>query len=72
MDHVISLLYHASTEVLLHWPLGDVDVNLTLYVLSFSRGNKNIYLHFLSFLNIDMTQVVEILPQVRQGPTYST
>ena len=32
----------------------------------------NIYLHFISFLHNDMTQVVEILPQVRQGPTYST
>ena len=26
------------------------------------RGNKNIYLHYMSFLHIDMTQVVEILP----------
>ena len=30
------------------------------------RGNIKIYLHFVSFLHIDMTQVVEILPQVRQ------
>ena len=36
------------------------------------RGNINIYLHFVSFLHIDMTQVVEILPQIRQEPTYST
>ena len=34
------------------------------------RGNKNINLYFMSFLHIDMTQLVEILPQVRQGPTY--
>ena len=26
----------------------------------------------MSFLHIHMTQVVEILPQIRQGPTYST
>ena len=26
----------------------------------------------MSFLHIDMTQVVEILPQIRQGPTHST
>ena len=26
-------------------------------------GNTNIYLYFLSFLNIEMTQVVEILPR---------
>ena len=38
---------------------------------TFFSGNKNIYLHFMSFLHMDMTQVVEILPQVRQGPTHS-
>ena len=38
----------------------------------FCRGNINIYLHFVSFLHIDMMQVVEILPQIRQEPTYST
>ena len=38
----------------------------------FFRGNINIYLHFVSFLHIDMTQVVEILPQMGQQPTYST
>ena len=38
----------------------------------FLRGNKNLLLHFVSFLHIDMTQVVEILPEVRQELTYST
>ena len=38
----------------------------------FFKGNINIYLHFVSFLRIDSTQVVEILPQIRQEPTYST
>ena len=38
----------------------------------FFRGNKNIYLQFISFLHIAMTQVVEILPQVRQELIYST
>ena len=39
----------------------------------FFGGNKNhICLHFISFLHIDMTQVVEILPQVGQDRTYST
>ena len=28
--------------------------------------NKNMYLHFTSFPHIDMADVVEILPQVRQ------
>ena len=35
------------------------------------RGNINIYLHFMSLIHIDMPQVLTILPQVRQGPTYS-
>ena len=30
------------------------------------------YLHFVPFLHIDVTQVVEIRPQIRQEPTYST
>ena len=38
----------------------------------FFRGNKNIYLHFVLFLHIDTTQVVEILPQIRPELTYST
>ena len=38
----------------------------------FFRGNINKYLHFVPSLHIGMTQVVEILPQVRQEPTYST
>ena len=38
----------------------------------FFRGNINIYLHFVSFLHIDTMQVVEILPQIRPEPTYST
>ena len=38
----------------------------------FFRGNINIYLHFVSFLHIDTTWVVEILPKIRQKPTYST
>ena len=31
-----------------------------------------IYSYFMSLLHFDMTQVVEILPHVRKGPTYST
>ena len=34
----------------------------------FFRGNINIYSHFVSFLRIDMTQVLKILPQAREGP----
>ena len=36
------------------------------------RGNTYTYLHSISLPHIDMTQVVEILPHVRQGPTYFT
>ena len=45
---------------------------LTLYVLNFLWGNINIYLHFVLFLHTDTMQVVEILPQIKQEPTYST
>ena len=38
----------------------------------FFRGKINMYLHFMSLLHIDMTQVLKILPQVRPVPTYST
>ena len=36
------------------------------------RGNINVYLHFMSLLHIDMTQVLKILPQVTPGLTYFT
>ena len=35
-------------------------------------GNIKTYLHFLSFLTIEMMQLFEILPHERQGPVYST
>ena len=38
----------------------------------FLRENINIYLHFMSFVHTDKTQVVEIPAWVRQGPAYST
>ena len=38
----------------------------------FFRGNINIYLHFVSFLHTDTTQVVEIFPRERHEPPYST
>ena len=37
----------------------------------FFKGNINIYLHFVSYLHIDTTHAVEILPQIKQEPTYS-
>ena len=38
----------------------------------FFRGNQKIYLQFMSFLHIDITQVVEIFHRVRQEFPYST
>ena len=38
----------------------------------FFWGNKNIYLHFMSFLHIDMAQIVEFFPQVGQELTDTT
>ena len=62
-----------------YWPgrekislLHSQKVILTPLRAKFFRGNINIYLHFMSLLHIDMTQVRKILPQVRPGPTYST
>ena len=40
----------------------------------FFTGNINMYLHFMSFLHIDMPKipVIEILPRIRPGLTYFT
>ena len=46
------------------WSLNPLRAN-------FFRGNINIYLHFVSFLHIDATQVVEILSQMKQEPANS-
>ena len=48
-----------------------MSLNLNPLHAKFFKGNKNIYLQFMPFLHIDMTQVVEVLPQVKQGPNYS-
>ena len=57
-------------------PLAASNIVVSYFVDSlrakFCRGNKNVYLHFMSLLRIDVTQVLQILPLVRPGPTYST
>ena len=70
---LIIFLSMTFNRILQQQVLGAVEL-LTLNPLraKFFRGNINIYLHFLSFLHINMTQVVEILPQISQEPTYST
>ena len=40
------------------------------FICYFVWGNINIYLHFMSLLHIDFTQVLKTL-QVREWPTYS-
>ena len=69
----VNLFYPRSQDISWHWLQNIHLINLTLYVLNYSGGNIIIYLHiFVSFLHIDTTQVVEILPQIRQEPTYFT
>ena len=70
--------YIQPEEVLLiELPLVEMFAVLVRLLLNrlhakFYRGNINIYLHFVSFLHIDTMQVFDILPQIRQEPTYST
>ena len=61
-------------EKLPYWPLGPGRHGSGFNPLraKFFKRNTNIYLHFVSFLHIDTTQVFEILPQIRQKPTFST
>ena len=49
----------------------DIEIINPLRAKFFSE-NIYIYLHVVSYLHIDMTHVVEILPQIRQEPTCST
>ena len=53
--------------------MGPLLFNIFLNPLcaKFFRGSINIYIRFMSFLHIDTTQVVDILPRIRQEPTYS-
>ena len=56
-------------NVLRIFPTIDIP-NINPLHAKFFMGNKNVYLPFTSFLHIDMTQVVEIFPQVSQELTY--
>ena len=61
----------AGDSTVIVWKVSRREVNVNPLRANFFRGNKNIYLHFVSFLHIDMTQEIEILPQVRQELNYS-
>ena len=59
--HSINIYLHESNTSL------SFDVYIYMLCLNplrakFFRGNINIYLHFMSLLHIDMTQVLKILP----------
>ena len=54
------------------WPGNARDQILNPLPAKFFRGSKNIYLHFMSFLYIDMTQVIGILPCERRRLAYFT
>ena len=65
---------HVHQERLIeNYALTKWEESLGLNPLSatFSRGDKNIYLHFMLFFHIGMAQIVEILPQVTQELFYS-
>ena len=54
-------------------------ISLSLYTralnplhANFFKRNKYMYLHFMSFLHIDTTQVVETIPHVKEELAYST
>ena len=61
---MFACLFRISIEA-----LASVSIRIkTLYVLNFAEGKIgkiNIYLQFASFLDIDTTQVVEIIPQIK-------
>ena len=61
---VIVLCYRCSTD---SNPTSRIDP----VCAKFFRRNRNIYFHFMSFFHIDMVEVDEIIPQVRQELTYS-
>ena len=52
---------------MVYWGMDGVEINSLRG--KFLSKNIDMYLQLISFLHIDMTQVVEILPHVRQDPT---
>ena len=62
---------YRATDCLCHKYVFEEHILNPLHA-KFFRENINIYLHFMSFLHIDKTQVVEIPRWIRQGPAYST
>ena len=65
---------HKQTSVIYNDlnPINNHMFHINSLRANFFRVNINIYLHFMTFLHINKTQLVEIPPRVRQGPAYST
>ena len=72
MQHNLSTVIRRLLEYALDVSILFNEISKNLLHAKFFRENINIYLHFVSYLHIDTTQVIEILPQIRQEPTYST
>ena len=72
MTHVFDIVrMKAADDLVMEGISHGVDKVIPLRAIFFME-NINIYLHFMSFLHTNKTQVVEIPPRVRQGPAYST
>ena len=65
------IIKYTHTKTLHNTPYVFYDIYLNPSRAKFFRGNKNIYEHFMSFLHIDMTRAVEIVPRVIQELAYS-
>ena len=61
--HIYEPVASSNMAVKIRWNFTALPV-FPLHA-KFLRANKNIYLHFMLLFHIDMTQVVEILTQVR-------
>ena len=63
---------HHSLQIMFILPLMTGHLFWKATILGGLYRGVPLYLHFMSFLHIGMTQVVEILPQVGQEHAYST
>ena len=61
-----------QTTFWITFPKRKTYIDLKPLRVKFCRGNINMYLEFMSFLNTDRTQAAEIRSQIRQGHTYIT
>ena len=75
MSVVCDTLWQTVNHIIVAWDLSQADTtwhihipSLSLCCTEFIIVNISIYLYFLSVLNIEIVQVVEILPRGRQGP----